>query len=141
MDQSEHVSQIPSGSFIQEPLPFGYARTASTMAALAADLTNVAAPLVCTCVVMGVDASQFGPLRRDLALNLRLLLLDDEGAIAGPPVDDDASSFFNSADVEPVGLTYDPALDCECGGGGEAATDPRAQPSPTARWACAGGLL
>ena len=43
---------------------------ASTIAALTADMTNVVAPLVCTRMVMGVDALQLGPLGRDLALVL-----------------------------------------------------------------------
>jgi len=83
-----------------DPLPFGWARAASMIAALAADLTSVAAPLVCTCVVMGADALPLGPLGTDLALDLDLLLLDDGGAVAGPPVDDDGSAFFTSADAE-----------------------------------------
>ena len=72
---------------------------ASSIAALAADLTTVVAPLVCTCVVVGVDALPLGPLGIDLPLNLDLLLLDG-GAVAGPPVDDDGSGVFTSADAE-----------------------------------------
>lgn len=48
---------------------------ASTIAALAADLTEVATPLVCTCVVVDVDpltvdALLLGPLGTDLILDL-----------------------------------------------------------------------
>jgi len=66
------------------------------MAALAADLTSLAAPLICTCVVTGVDTLPWGPLGTELALDLDLLLLD-RGAVGGPPVDDDGSGFFTSA--------------------------------------------
>ena len=87
-----------------EPLPFGWACAASTIAALAADLTSVAAPLVCTCAVTGVDALPLGPLGADLALDLDLLLLDDGGGAGGPPpVDDNGSGFFASADAELLG--------------------------------------
>jgi len=58
-----------------EPLPFEWACTASAIAALAADLTSVTAPSVCTCVVVGVDELPLGPLGTDLALDLDLLLL------------------------------------------------------------------
>ena len=80
-------------------MPFGWACTASTIAALAADLTSVAAPLVCACVVVGVDALPLGPLGTDLALDLDLLLLEG-GAVEGPPVDDGGSGFFTTADAE-----------------------------------------
>jgi len=82
-----------------EPLPFGWACTASTIAALAADLTSVAAPLVCACVVEGVGALPLGPLGTDLALALDLLLLDG-GAVEGPPVDEDDSGFFTTVGAE-----------------------------------------
>jgi len=72
---------------------------ASTIAALAADLTSVAAPLVCACVVAGVDVLLLSPLGTDLALALDLLLLDG-GAVEGPPVDDDGSGFFTTAGAE-----------------------------------------
>ena len=86
-----------------EPLPFGWACAASTIVALAADLTSIAAPLVCSRVVTGVDALPLGPLGTDLALDLDLLLLDDGGAVAGPPVDGDGSGFFTCADVKLLG--------------------------------------
>jgi len=82
---------------------FRWARhgTASTFAVLPADLTTVAAPLVCTCVVAGVDALPLGPLGTDLALALNLdLLLLDGGAVEGLPVDDDCSGVFITADAE-----------------------------------------
>lgn len=63
----------------------------------------------------GVGAFQLGPLRIDLALDLDLLLLDG-GAVAGPQVDDDGLGIFTSTNAELLGwlgLTDDPALDCE----------------------------
>ena len=51
----------------------------------------------------GGDALPLGPLRIDLALALDLLLLDDGGAVAGAPVDDDGSGFFTSAGAELLG--------------------------------------
>ena len=86
-----------------EPLPFGWACVASTIAALAADLTSVAAPLACTCVATGVDDLPLGPLGMDLALALDLLLLDGGGAVGAPPVADDGSGFFTGADAEFLG--------------------------------------
>ena len=118
-----------------EPLPSGWA--ALTIAALTADLMSVAAPLVYTRAVAGVDALPSGPSCMDLALDLDLLLLD-RGAVAGPLLDDNGSGFFTSADAEllgGLGLTDDPAPGCTCGEG-EAADDPRAPPSPTTRFAC-----
>ena len=110
------------------------------IAALAADLTSAAAPLVRTCVVAGDDALLLGPLGINLALTLGLLLLNDEGVPTGPPVADDGSGFFTTADHVEVlgrlGLVDDPAPDCKCGEG-EPAADPLAPPSPTAR--CARG--
>jgi len=53
-------------------------------------------------------------------------------------MDDDGSGFFTSVDVELIGclsLTDDPAPDCECREGSEAAADPQAPPRPTVRWA------
>jgi hypothetical protein len=78
------------------------------------------------------------PLGMALDLDLDLdLLLDD-----GPPVDDDGSGFFATRDaglLGRLGLTDDPAPDCEWGEG-EAAADLRAP--PTASWACGcDGLL
>ena len=48
----------------------------------------------------GVDALLLGPLGMALALALDLLLLDDGGAVAGPPADDDGLVYFTSADAE-----------------------------------------
>ena len=87
----------------KEPLPFGWGCAASMIAAPAADLTSLAAPFVYTCVVTGVDALLLGPLGTDLALDLDLLLLDDERATGGPSVDDNGSGFFTSADVKLLG--------------------------------------
>ena len=42
----------------------------TVITALAADLTSVAVPLVCTCVVAGVDVLPLGPLGIALALAL-----------------------------------------------------------------------
>ena len=86
-----------------EPLLFGWACVASTITALVEDLTSVAAPLICTCAMTGVGTLPWGPLRTDLALDLDLLLLDDGGAVADPPVDDDGSGFFTGADAEFLG--------------------------------------
>ena len=63
-------------------------------------MTSVAVPLVCTYVVAGVDALPLGPLGIDLVFDLDFLLLDDAGSGAGPPVDDNDSGFFTSADAE-----------------------------------------
>ena len=73
--------------------------TPSTFAALAADLTTVAAPLVYTCVVAGVDALPLGPFGNGLGHKLDLLL-PDGGAVEGLTVDDDCSGVFITADAE-----------------------------------------
>jgi len=87
-------------SFVSnESLPFGAGCTASTTAALAVDLTTVAALLICACIVADVDASPLGPLGMALAFDLDSLLLDG-GAVASPPVDDDGSGVFTSSDAD-----------------------------------------
>jgi len=82
-----------------EPLSFEWVYAASTIAALAADLTSVAAPSVCTCVVASVDALPLGPLGTGVALNL-YLLLPDGGVVDGPPADDDGSGIFSPAQMQ-----------------------------------------
>lgn len=62
-------------------------------------MMTIAAPLVCTCVVSGVDTLPLALLRIDLPLDFDLLL-PDGGAVAGPPVDDGGSEVFTSADIE-----------------------------------------
>ena len=62
------------------------------IAALAADLTTVPAPFVCTWIVAGVDALPLGPIGMAMAFDLDSLL-PDGGAVAGLPVDDDGSGF------------------------------------------------
>jgi len=88
------------------------------IAALAADLTSVTAPLFRTCVVADFVALPSGPLGIDLVLDLDLFFAGDVGAGTGPPVDDDGSGFFfTSVDAElegRLGLTGDQVLDCEC---------------------------
>ena len=63
----------------------GHVKRPRRSLALTAELTSVAAPLVRTCVVTGVDALALGPLGMGLDSDLDLLLLDDGGAAAGPP--------------------------------------------------------
>jgi hypothetical protein len=65
-------------------------------------LTAAAPPLLCTCVVAGVNAWALGPLGMDSALALDLSFLDG-GVVAGPPLDDDGSGFFTSANAEQLG--------------------------------------
>ena len=99
VNKSEHPLTNSCGPSSQsEPLPLRWTYTASTIAALAADLTSVAVPLVSTCVVAGVDALPLGQLREDLTLDLNLLL--DGGAVEGPPADDGWLGFFTSAEAE-----------------------------------------
>jgi len=87
-----------------EPLLFAAARTTSTIAALAADLTTIAAPSVCICVVAGVDALALGPLGMALALDLDSLLLDG-GAVANAPAGNDGPGFFHPLGCRLVRLT------------------------------------
>jgi len=70
--------------------------------ALAVDLTIVAVPLVCTCIVAGVDPLPMDPLGMGLAFDLDLLLLDG-GAVASPQVHDNSSGFFTSSDADLLG--------------------------------------
>ena len=66
------------------------------------DLTTIAAPLVCTGTVAGVDALPLGPLGMALAFDLDWFLLDG-GVVAGPAVDDNSSGFFTSSDADLLG--------------------------------------
>ena len=99
LDQTEHLSLTNSlrSLVANELLPFGWACAAPTVAALAAGLTSVAAPLVCAWVVAIADTLSLGLLGIDLSL------LGDGGAVAGPPVVDDSSGFSSSSGAELLG--------------------------------------
>lgn len=102
---------------------------------------SIAAPLACTCVVSAVDVLSLSTFGINWAPTLDLLLLD-RGGVVGLAVDDDNLVLFVGAVAEPsgrLGLTHDPAPDCECREG-EATPDSWAP--PTARCACdCDGLL
>jgi hypothetical protein len=69
--------------------------------------------------VTSVEALPLGPSGIDLALALDLLLLDDRGAVVGPPLGDDGSGYFTGVDavvrLTTVGFTDGSAPDCESG--------------------------